>query len=109
MGKIRRFAMFGVMLAFALVGFFVGRSPAQPDDVRRNDLPLFVKIGDWRFNPRQITYVNTVDIGAGQLAVFFGPQHGKDFKLGTDGEAEALVEWFDAHSTVLKPKPVKKK
>jgi hypothetical protein len=29
-----------------------------------------------------------------------------DFEFGTNGEAEALLEWIDAHSTELKPKVV---
>ena len=109
MSKNRKLLSLGIVVVFVAAGLLVGRSEAQPEQGRRADPPLLVKIGDWRFNPRQVTAVNISEFGDGYLSVFLGAQHGKDFKFGSNGQAEALLEWFDANCTELKPKAVKKK
>jgi hypothetical protein len=43
-----------------------------------------------------------------KLLVFQGGVLGQEFTFGANGEAEALVEWFDAHAIEIKAKPPKK-
>jgi hypothetical protein len=108
MSKNRQYFPLVMLIAFVAIVSLVGRSPAHHEIERRADAPLFVKIGKWRFNPSQVTAVNFNDFGDGILSVFLGAQHGKDFKFGTNGEAEALLEWFDRSTIEIKPLPPKK-
>jgi hypothetical protein len=57
MNQNRQFLSLGMVIVFVVVGLFVGRSQAQPEQARRADLPLLLKIGGWRFNPSQVTDV----------------------------------------------------
>jgi hypothetical protein len=115
MGKNRHWLSFGmVLLAFA-VGLLVSRSHAQPEKGQQSSSPIFLKIGKTRINPNQIARAYTYNSNPGEpdnyLAVSIsGGSAGVDhYELGTDGVAEALLEWIDAHSVDVKPKPVEKK
>jgi hypothetical protein len=110
MSKDRLRLSLGMLIVLVAVGLLADRSQAQPEQTRLAIPPLYVKIGEWRFNPGEVTSVETGEfVGDRKILVHLGPGQGKSFTFGTDGEAEALLEWFDAHSTELKPKPVEKK
>jgi hypothetical protein len=117
MTKNRLWLLLGVVLLAFAIGSLVPRSQAQPqpqpEKGRLSDSPIFLKIGTIRINPDQVAYVTTWtgvgDPGAKYLGIHAGGGAAPmDLEFATDGRAEALLEWFDAHSVELKPKALKK-
>ncbi len=109
MDKARCWSSLGMVIVFVAVGLLGGRSQAQPEPGQRAGPPLFLKIGELRINPSQVTCVQLqTSSGEKALHVAMGVQI-QGFKFGTDGQAEALLEWFEAHSTEIKPKPLNPK
>jgi hypothetical protein len=113
MSKDRQFLALSAVIVCVAVGLLVGRSQAQPEQSRRADPPFLLRIGKHRINPSQLSYVYTWDVtfenhADNHMTIFSGGRE-IDFEFGTDGQAEALLEWLDAHSTELKPKVVNKK
>ena len=49
MSKNRQFLAIGMVIVFVARRSFVGRSQAQPEQLRRADLPFLVKIGETAF------------------------------------------------------------
>jgi hypothetical protein len=101
------------VIVVVAIGLLVGRSQAQPEKSRRAGPPFLLSIGKYRINPSQVSVIQTWNIHSEEhpdnhLTIHVGGRD-LDFEFGTDGQAEALLEWFDAHSTELKPKPVKRK
>ena len=110
MSKNRLWLSLGVLIVVLAVGLLVGRSQAQPEQSRRADPPFLLRIGDLRFNPSLVSDVRIMEHeGFRCLRLGCGGESIYALEFGTDGQAEVLLEWFDAHSTELKPKPVKKK
>jgi hypothetical protein len=107
MSKNRQFLSLGMVIVFVAAGFFVGRSQAQPEQLQRADLPFLWRIGETHFNPSKVTSVRTL-MSQGKKYLLLGGVELKAFEFGTDGEAEALLEWFDVRSIEIKPKPPKK-
>jgi hypothetical protein len=108
MSKNRQFLSLGMVIVFVAAGFFVSRSQAQPEQLQRADLPFLWRIGEKYFNPSKVMSVHTFTLYGKKYLQIDGGEL-RPFEFGTNGEAEALLEWFDAHSTELKPKPVKRK
>ena len=106
MSKNRQILSLGMVIVFVATGFFVGRSQAQPEQLQRADLPFLWRIGEKHFNPTKVTSVRT-HTSQGKKYLILGGVELEAFKFGTDGEAEALLEWFDARSIEIKPKPPK--
>jgi hypothetical protein len=109
MDKARCRLSLGMVIVVVAAGLLVGRSQAQPEPGQRADPPFFLKIGELRINPSQVTCVQTqTSSGEKTLHVAMGVQI-RAFQFGTDGQAEALLQWFEAHSTEIKPKPLNPK
>jgi hypothetical protein len=112
MDKARYSLMLGTVIVIVAIGLLVGRSQAQPEQLRRAGEPFFLKIGRLRLNPNQVSSLNTYMLGDPPyecLEIIYGGNRMQLLELGTDGVAESLLEWFDSHSTEIKPKPPKRK
>jgi hypothetical protein len=105
--KRRHFLSLGIVIVFVAAGFFVGRSQAQPEQLQRADLPFLWRLGEKHFNPSKVTSVETFTSSGKKYLQIDGVEL-RPLEFGTDGEAEALLEWFDARSIEIKPKPPKK-
>ena len=115
MSKSRLWFSLGMVIVVVAIALFASQSQAKPEKGQQAGAPIFLKIGKLRINPTQIarayTYNNNANEPDEYLAVSIsGGSAGVDYyRLGTDGVAETLIEWIDAHSVELKPKPVEKK
>jgi hypothetical protein len=117
MGKHRRFLSLGMAAIACAVGLLVGRSEAQPRQGQQAGAPLLIKIGKHFINPNNIFQVNSYNSDRDpakpdeylQLSTSGANGDAIYYQFGTDGGAEALLEWLDAHSVELKPKPTRKK
>jgi hypothetical protein len=107
MSKNRQFLSLGMVIVFVATGFFVGRSQAQPEQLQRAGLPFLWRIGEKHFNPSKVTTVQTFKSDGKTYLQIDGVEL-SPLEFGKDGEAEALLEWFDARSIEIKPKPAKK-
>jgi hypothetical protein len=110
MSKNQLWSLLGLVVVVFVVGLLGQHSQAQPELSRAADTALLIKIGDLRFNPSQVATVeieNEPPTGK-TLRVFVIGGRALTYVFGTNGEAEALLEFFAARSAEIKPKPPKK-
>lgn len=94
----------GMGIIAVILGLTIGRLYAQPAVEAKKPSPFLIKVGRQWFNPDQLGFIQR---GNGYLHVTCGGKT-ESFELGTDGEAEAIIEWVEARSSELKQKPVGK-
>jgi hypothetical protein len=113
--KALRFCAMVIVVCAA--GILAGRSQAQPEEGQQVGPPIFLNVGGLRVNPTQVSFAYTYaksfekkDTHDTLAVAFDGTAPGTQyFTLNDDGRAEVLLEWIDAHSTVLRLNPPAKK